>query len=59
LTDALGELLKLEGLNVFEMNPADFDFGIKQSLLSANLAMYMLDPETKKIMKKFIEKSGL
>ena len=58
MTDALGELLKLEGLNVFEMDPANFDFNIKQSLLSANLAIYMLDSVTKKIMKKLIEKSG-
>ena len=58
LTDALDELLKLEGLNAFKTNTAIFDCGNKQGFLSANLAMGMRDPETKKMMKKLIEKIG-
>ena len=58
LTDALDELLKLEGLNAFETDAAIFDCGDKQGFLSANLAMGMRDPETKKMMKKLIEKIG-
>jgi UTP--glucose-1-phosphate uridylyltransferase len=58
LTDALDALLKFEGLNAFKTDAAIFDCGNKQGFLSANLAMGMRDPETKKIMKKLVEKSG-
>jgi UTP--glucose-1-phosphate uridylyltransferase len=58
LTDALDELLKLDGLNAFETDADIFDCGSKQGFLSANLAVGMRDPETKEYMKAFIEKSG-
>jgi UTP--glucose-1-phosphate uridylyltransferase len=58
LTDALDELLKLDGLNAFETDAGIFDCGNKQGFLSANLAVGIRDPETKKMMKKLIEKIG-
>jgi len=58
LTDALDELLKLEGLNAFKTDAAIFDCGNKQGFLSANLAVGMRDPDTKRYLKAFIEKSG-
>ncbi len=47
LTDALDELLKLDGLNAFETDAGIFDGGNKQGYLSANLALGMRDPQTK------------
>ena len=47
LTDALDELLKLDGLNAFETDVGIFDGGNKQGYLSANLALGMRDPQTK------------
>tara|TARA_B110000259_G_scaffold135266_1_gene152390 strand:+ start:123 stop:359 length:237 start_codon:yes stop_codon:yes gene_type:complete len=58
LTDALDELLKLDGLNAFETDAGVFDCGNKKGYLSANLAVGMRDPETKQHMKALIEKSG-
>ena len=58
LTDALDELLKLDGLNALETDADIFDCGNKQGFLSANLAVGMLDSDTKEYMKAFIEKSG-
>jgi UTP--glucose-1-phosphate uridylyltransferase len=58
LTDALDELLKLEGLNAFETDADIFDCGNKQGFLSANLAVGMRDPDTKQLIKALIEKSG-
>jgi UTP--glucose-1-phosphate uridylyltransferase len=58
LTDALDELLKLDGLNAFETDAAIFDCGNKQGFLSANLAVGMRDPETRQSIKALIEKSG-
>ena len=58
LTDALDELLKLDGLNALETDADIFDCGNKQGFLSANLAAGMRDPDTKEYMKAFIEKSG-
>lgn len=58
LTDALDELLKLEGLNAFKTDAAIFDCGNKQGFLSANLAVGMRDPDTKRYLKALIEKSG-
>jgi UTP--glucose-1-phosphate uridylyltransferase len=57
LTDALDELLKLEGLNAFETDAGIFDCGDKKGFLSANLAVGMRDPETKKYIKALIEKN--
>ena len=48
LTDALDELLKIDGLNSFETDAGIHDCGNKQGFLSANLAVGMRDPETKK-----------
>jgi UTP--glucose-1-phosphate uridylyltransferase len=57
LTDALDELLNREGLNAFETDGGIFDCGNKQGFLSANLAVGMRDPETRKVIKELIEKS--
>ena len=48
LTDALDELLKIDGLNSFETDAGIHDCGNKQGFLGANLAVGMRDPETKK-----------
>jgi len=58
LTDALDELLKIEGLNAFEIDAGVFDCGNKRGFLSANLAVAMRDPETKLSIKALIEKGG-
>ena len=57
LTDALDELLELEGLNAFESDAGIFDCGNKQGFLSANLAVGMRDPDTKRYIKSLIEKN--
>lgn len=57
LTDALDEFLKLEGLNAFKTDAAIFVCGNKQGFLSANLAVGMRDPDTKRYIKSFIEKN--
>jgi UTP--glucose-1-phosphate uridylyltransferase len=58
LTDALDELLKLDGLNALETDASIYDCGNKQGFLSANLAVGMRDPEArKKIVKLFKENS--
>ena len=58
LTDALDELLKVEGLNAFETDAGVFDCGNKRGFLSANLAVGMRDPQTRLTIKALIEKSG-
>jgi UTP--glucose-1-phosphate uridylyltransferase len=58
LTDALDELLKLDGLNAFETDADIFDCGSKQGFLCANLAVGMRDPDTRQSIKALIEKSG-
>ncbi|MGK0399126.1 MAG: UTP--glucose-1-phosphate uridylyltransferase [Gammaproteobacteria bacterium] len=58
LTDALDELLKLDGLNAFETDAGIFDCGNKQGFLSANLAVGMRDLDTRQYIKALIEKSG-
>jgi UTP--glucose-1-phosphate uridylyltransferase len=58
LTDALDELLKVNGLNAFEADAGVFDCGNKKSFLRANLAVGMRDPETKLSIKALIEKNG-
>jgi len=58
LTDALDELLKLDGLNAFETDAGVFDCGNKRGFLSANLAVGMRDPQTRLFIKALIEKSG-
>jgi UTP--glucose-1-phosphate uridylyltransferase len=57
LTDALDELLKLDGLNAFETDAGVFDCGNKKGFLSANLAVGMRDPETKLYIKTLIKKN--
>ena len=57
LTDALDELLKFDGLNVFETDAGIFDCGSKQGFLSANLAVGMRDPGTRQSIKALIEKN--
>ena len=58
LTDALDELLKLDGLNSFETDAGIHDCGNKQGFLSANLAVGMRDSETREEISKFFDKSG-
>ena len=58
LTDALDELLKLEGLNALETDAEIHDCGNKQGFLGANLAVGMRDPETKLTIKKLFESNG-
>ena len=57
LTDALDQLIKLEGLNAFETDAEIYDCGSKRGFLSANLAVGMRDPETKIYIKEVIEKN--
>jgi UTP--glucose-1-phosphate uridylyltransferase len=57
LTDALDELLKRDGLNAFETDAGIFDCGNKQGFLSANLAVGMRDPDTRRSIKTLIEKN--
>ena len=57
LTDALDELLKIDGLNAFETDAGIFDCGNKQGFLSANLAVGMRDPDTQQLIKALIEKN--
>ena len=58
LTDALDELLKVDGLNAFETDADIFDCGNKQGFLSANLAVGMRDPETRSHVLRLIKSSG-
>lgn len=58
LTDALDELLKLDGLNAFETDADIFDCGNKQGFLSANLAVGMRDAETRSHVLRLIKSSG-
>lgn len=56
LTDALDELLKTNGLNSFETDAEIYDCGNKQGFLSANLAVGVRDPETRKEITKLFKK---
>ena len=58
MTDALDELLKIDGLNSIETDAGIHDCGNKQGFLSANLAVGMRDPETREEIKKLFEKKG-
>ena len=58
LTDALDELLKRDGLNAFETDADIFDCGNKQGLLSANLAVAMRDPDTRRLIRELFQKSN-
>ena len=58
LTDALDELLKLEGLNALETDAEIHDCGNKLGFLGANLAVGMRDAETKLAIKKLFESNG-
>ena len=57
LTDALDELIKLEGLNAFETDAAIFDCGNKQGFLGANVAVGIQDLKIKKYLKELIQAS--
>jgi UTP--glucose-1-phosphate uridylyltransferase len=52
LTDALDELIKLDGLNVFETDADIFDSGNKQGFLCANLAVGMCNLDTRQYIKR-------
>jgi UTP--glucose-1-phosphate uridylyltransferase len=57
LTDALDELLKSEGLNIFETDARTFDCGNKQGFLGANVAVGIHDPKIKEYIKALIDAS--
>lgn len=57
LTDALDQLLESQGLNAVETDAQIFDCGNKQGFLSANLAVGMRDPETKRAIKTLFDAS--
>ena len=58
LTDALDELLKLDGLNSLETDAGIHDCGNKQGFLNANLAVGMRDSEIREEVKRLFEKNG-
>ena len=58
LTDALDELLKIDGLNALETEADVYDCGNKQGLLCANVAMGMRDPQARADLKKLLEDGG-
>lgn len=51
LTDALNELLKIQGLNALETDASAYDCGNKQGFLLANVAVGMKDPKTRKLLE--------
>ena len=55
LTDALDELLKLEGLNALKTDAAVFDCGNKQGFLGANVAVGIRDPDTKRYLNMLMK----
>ena len=58
LTDALDELLRLDGLNAVETDAGIHDCGNKQGFLSANLAVGMRDAETRAEISALFKKNG-
>ena len=58
LTDALDELLRLDGLNAVETDAGIHDCGNKQGFLSANLAVGMRYAETRAEISALFKKSG-
>ena len=58
LTDALHELLKLDGLNAFLTDAETFDCGNKEGFLGANLAVGMRDASTKKYLLDLIRSNN-
>ena len=58
LTDALHELLKLEGLNAFLTDADTFDCGNKEGFLGANLAVGMRDANTEKYLLDLIRNNN-
>lgn len=57
LTDALDNLLKIDGLNAMETDADVFDCGNKRGFACANLAFGMRDHETKAQLKKLLKKN--
>ena len=55
LTDALDQLIKIEGINALETNAEIHDCGNKQGFLTANLAVGIRDPGTYKKVRNFFE----
>ena len=55
LTDALDELLKIQGLNALETDAEVYDCGNKHGFLLANIAMPMRDPKTKALLEQFFK----
>lgn len=55
LTDAMDDLLKYEGLNVFETDAQIFDCGHKQGFLGANFALGMRDPDVSEYLTQLFD----
>ena len=55
LTDALDELLKIQGLNALETDAEVYDCGNKQGFLLANVALGMRDPKSKYLLEQLIK----
>ncbi len=55
LTDALDELIKIDGLNALETDAGIHDCGNKQGFLCANLAVGIRDPGTREEIKRLFE----
>jgi UTP--glucose-1-phosphate uridylyltransferase len=55
LTDALDELLRLDGLNALETDAQTFDCGNKKGFLGANLVLGLRDGDTAEYLETLIE----
>lgn len=58
LTDSLHQLLRLDRLNAFGTDARHYDCGNKQGFLSANLAVGMRDPDTRKHLMEIIRENA-
>lgn len=54
LTDALDELLKIDGLNAFQTDASTFDCGNKLGFLGANIAVGLRNPGVKAYIENFL-----
>ena len=55
LTDALHQLLQIDGLNAFETDADIYDCGNKKGFLSANVAFSIRDPDMRKEIIKLLK----
>ena len=54
LTDALDELIKIDGLNAFQIDASTFDCGNKLGFLGANIAVGLRNPEVKAYIENLL-----